>query len=80
MDRPDVHLLVEKGLNVEAILKVLTCWLHFDFKIIFLMQSAKYGLLKDLGDKLRSYPNSSCARADCTRLVKSGSHVYSSVF
>ena len=45
----------------------------------FNLKSAKYGLLKDLGDKLRSYPKSSCSLVDCTQMVKSGHHVFTSV-
>ena len=38
------------------------------------------GLFKELGDKLRDYPNSRCdSIPQCVGLVKSGLHVYISV-
>ena len=44
------------------------------------MQSADSGFLKILGDKLREYPKSRCnSSTQCIQMVKSGSHVYTSV-
>ncbi|KAI9553610.1 hypothetical protein GHT06_021532 [Daphnia sinensis] len=61
-NRPDVRFVTDRNLNVDAVLL-----------------SADSGFLKFLGDRLREYPQSRCnSTRECVKLVKSGSHVYSS--
>lgn len=82
-NRPDVYLITDKYLNINAVLSVkqsLPFFLLHNCLIFLDLQTAESGFLKFLGDKLRSYSQSRCITTkDCIELVKTGSHVYTSV-
>ncbi|EFX77451.1 hypothetical protein DAPPUDRAFT_247527 [Daphnia pulex] len=66
----DIHVVVDAGLGIDYILSVGAVR----------ATNATSGFYKEMGDKLRSYPNSRCPKPEvCVDLVKSGNHAYIAV-
>ena len=84
--RQDVFLATNKGLNIEAVLLVKIHLFLIELlksivqRVFWPPQAADNGILKQLGDRMRSRPDSSCPKTqDCINLVKSGSFAYIAV-
>ena len=86
--KSNIHIIVNKGQGPDIVLSVLfMSYINYErvnglINFLKFMQTAKTGLYKALGDKLRAYPKSRCnATQDCVDLVKSlpAQHVYFSV-
>ena len=83
VERPDIWIVTDQNRNSESLMMVcirLSIRLNSEFLIYFpltkysttFIKSAKSGILKDLGDKLRMRPKSICKTPlQCANMVKS---------
>ena len=88
VQKSNVQLIVDKGRGTELFLMVNVLQMKLIIKertiefffLVQLFQTAKQGLFKQLGDKLRAQSKSNCAtRQECIDLVKLGNYAYLNV-